>query len=380
MCNRGKTLRRLDKIGDSLKVLTPAEEIAARRFGDQHPITLLARANRGAALMANGDWQEARRVQEQVLEIQQQRYGLQHPETLVAMGNLALTLSHLSEFREAKRLQEAVLETRTQALGPGHPLTVSAMRDLAVTLFALKERDRSCDLFAQVYHVGKRVLGIAHPETLTYGSDLVTALRLNGQAKAAEAVEREQRIFGTVRAIASAAQADGQSGLEALDRTAEWIRQARERRSAGDYPSARESISQALRLALGGPETAYLGAALTTLGSIFLEEKRFQEAFDIFDGSRVVFHDLGQAEPAWTAYMWMGRTADEAGENERAIAVYETAYRMAKAGENWTDVNVILSKLGPLYGKTGNASQQGACQRELAVRTGNAAARRADTV
>jgi tetratricopeptide (TPR) repeat protein len=369
MCNLGKTLRRLKETEGSLKLLTRAEEIGTRRFGQEHPITLLAGTNRSAALTDMGDWKEARRVQEKVLEVQRRRYGAQHPETLTAMDNLATSLQHLGEISEAQRLQEESLETRTRVYGVHHPFTIFAMRALALTLFAQKERARSCGLFEQCYLLGKRVFGLTHPETIACGSDLATALKLTGKAKAAEGVEREQRVIDAVRRIASAAPADDQSRPQMLNRIVELNELAKQRRGAGDYRGAMESISAAIRLALGGPESQILGVVLTTAGSIYLAEKRFGEACDALEASRFVFHDLGQSEGEWTAFMWMGQCADEAGEFERAIAAYESAYEMASAAENRADMIAILRQLGPLYGRTGRIAQQAACQRELANRS-----------
>jgi Tetratricopeptide repeat len=52
------------------------------------------------------DYTETRRLQEPLLEMQKRVLGEEHPDTLLTMNNLALTLMAQGDYQGARQLQE----------------------------------------------------------------------------------------------------------------------------------------------------------------------------------------------------------------------------------------------------------------------------------
>ena len=76
-------------------------------------------------------WEEARRLHEQVLGRRRKVLGEDHPDTLYSMHNLAIALQAQEKWEQARLLCEEVLGRRRKVLGQDHPDTVASMNGMA---------------------------------------------------------------------------------------------------------------------------------------------------------------------------------------------------------------------------------------------------------
>ena len=90
--------------------------------------------NLASAYYANGRWDEALKLQEEVLRLSRKVNGPEHPATLDAMSNLAISYAGTGRGDEALKLRKEALELRRKVLGPEHPATLEAMNELAWAL------------------------------------------------------------------------------------------------------------------------------------------------------------------------------------------------------------------------------------------------------
>ena len=170
-------------------------------LGSEHPDTLRALRNVASLLCTQGNYGEARTLEEQVLEIRRRTLGPEHPQTLLAMNNLAILLRGLGELDEARTLTAEVLEIRRRTLGPEHPQTLLAMGNLAAELATQARYDEARTLEEQTLEGRRRVLGPEHPETLMSMGDLATLLIHQGKFDEArtlteKTLEGRSRVLG----------------------------------------------------------------------------------------------------------------------------------------------------------------------------------------
>ena len=159
--------------------------------GERHPNTLSAMHDLGLTLLAQGEFAEARVLQEKVLEQRRELLGEEHPDTLSATNSLATTLRAQGEVTEARALQEAVLERSRKVLGEEHPDTLTAMGYLALVLRAQGELTEARALEKALLEKSRKVLGEEHPDTLTAMGYLAVTLDIQGKQAEARKVQEE---------------------------------------------------------------------------------------------------------------------------------------------------------------------------------------------
>ena len=90
----------------------------------------------GSLLFAQGLFEPALAVWQQLVERLRPILGPEDPLILSSMSNLAGMLHVLGDLAGSRRIQEQVLASRT-VLGPEHPDTLTSMSNLAETLRAV---------------------------------------------------------------------------------------------------------------------------------------------------------------------------------------------------------------------------------------------------
>ena len=85
-----------------------------RVLDEEHPETLKSINTVAVALLARGDYAEARRLLEQVVEASIHVLCEAHPNTLKFMNNLALALLAPGDHAEVRRVRERILKVSTQ--------------------------------------------------------------------------------------------------------------------------------------------------------------------------------------------------------------------------------------------------------------------------
>lgn len=66
-------------------------ETRKRVLGEEHPSTLISKANLASTFSKQGRWKEAEKLEVQVTETTKRVLREEHPDTLTGMANLALT-------------------------------------------------------------------------------------------------------------------------------------------------------------------------------------------------------------------------------------------------------------------------------------------------
>ena len=173
----------------------------ARQLGSDDSFTLWAANSIGEALRLQGQYVEARRIDEDSLARERRVRGEDHPDTLTLARNLAVDLRRLGEYQAARELDEDTLARRRVLGGEDHPDTLLSARSLAADLRNLGEHQAARELDEDTLARRRRVLGEDHPDTLTSARNLAADLRNLGEHQAARELDedtlaRRRRVLG----------------------------------------------------------------------------------------------------------------------------------------------------------------------------------------
>jgi tetratricopeptide (TPR) repeat protein/cellulose biosynthesis protein BcsQ len=147
-----------------------------RSLGEDHPDTLLSKANLADALRQQGRLDEAQFLDESIVDARERQLGAEHLDTFAARAGLAGTLAAQGRLAEALSLQDAVLDAYLRLLGPDHLQTLSARLARAGLLLQMGDIDSARSIQEQVLAARKRLLGAEHAETLRAKSALANTL------------------------------------------------------------------------------------------------------------------------------------------------------------------------------------------------------------
>ena len=183
-------------------LLERARQNRRRSLGDDHPDTLSAVSLLSAALAALGEYERARRLDEDTLGRRRRTLGDDHPDALGSASDLAMDLAALGEHHEARRLDEDTLARRRRVLGADHPDTLTSTHNLAIRLAELGEHAQARTLDESTLVRRRRLLGDDHPNTLATASNLAIHLAASGGNELARRLDedtlaRRRRVLGT---------------------------------------------------------------------------------------------------------------------------------------------------------------------------------------
>ncbi len=116
-------------------VLTATDASRARDHTGDDVAWLLDKAS--TYLLTRGEPAESLPHFERALELRRGVLGEDHPDTLTSANNLALNLGTLGQYEAARRLDEDTLARSRRVLGQEHPKTLTAASNLALNLGAL---------------------------------------------------------------------------------------------------------------------------------------------------------------------------------------------------------------------------------------------------
>jgi MinD-like ATPase involved in chromosome partitioning or flagellar assembly len=175
--------------------------------GADHPETLSCRLSRSVNLMEMGDNAAEGEIRA-VHSAYEQRLGPRHPRTLVCVSNLAAALRAQRNFDEARRLARTAMDELSAALGPDHPYALAAQMNLAVATADDGDLEEALPLMTTAAEHLHTVLGDNHPHTLRCEANRAIILRrLRGpgyQDELDRAIERlAQRLGADHPAVAS---------------------------------------------------------------------------------------------------------------------------------------------------------------------------------
>jgi len=201
MSNLAMTLQDQGDFEGARKFQEQVLEKVRRILGEEHLDTITSMGNLASTLRAQGDIERARKFQEQVLEKTRRILGEEHLDTITSMNNLALTLQDQGDFEGTRKLQEQVLEKMRRILGEEHLDTITSMSNLAMTLQDQGDFEGAQKFQEQVLEIRRRILVKEHPDTIESMGNLAATLRAQGDFEGArkfqeQVLEIRRRILG----------------------------------------------------------------------------------------------------------------------------------------------------------------------------------------
>ncbi|MTV38010.1 KGGVGR-motif variant AAA ATPase [Duganella radicis] len=196
----GELYRREGKLRPALACFEESLNLRQRGLGEDHPDTLVSKANLAMVLRQQGKLEEARFLEECIVEARARQLGPEHVDTLAARSNLAQTLGQQGHLADALALQEDVIDAYMRLLGAEHLLTLSARAVRAELLLQRGDTEHARGVQEQVLAVRKRLLGAEHADTLRSKAALAHTLLHMQELEAAHSL-LEAVLHGQLRRL-----------------------------------------------------------------------------------------------------------------------------------------------------------------------------------
>ncbi|MEU6665730.1 FxSxx-COOH system tetratricopeptide repeat protein [Streptomyces sp. NPDC046727] len=143
-------------------------------------------------VIAHGDFPGAVQLGREIVDSWTRALGPDHLQTLWARRQQASAHWQLSEFEESRRINEDVLRRLRATVGDDHKYTLTMAGATAADLRAAGRFAEALVLDEDAYHRSVRLYGTADPYVLTIGHNYAVCLRVNGLY--AEALEVNERV------------------------------------------------------------------------------------------------------------------------------------------------------------------------------------------
>jgi MinD-like ATPase involved in chromosome partitioning or flagellar assembly len=154
-------------------------------LGPEHLHTLNTRSSLAADFRALGQYDEALKQDQETYRVWSNGYGEEYPGTLSAAHNLALSFLLSGDFRNALAQDRLTLERRTAVQGPLHPRTLNSGASVARDLLEAGRYGEAVTRMETVWALSRDTLGDNDRNTLTARLLLGVALRCAGHPELA---------------------------------------------------------------------------------------------------------------------------------------------------------------------------------------------------
>ncbi|MDQ7013530.1 MAG: protein kinase [Planctomycetota bacterium] len=179
----------LDALGEDEPAETLYREVYARKtaaLGEAAPSTLNARLNLGKHLMDRRAFADAAAHFEACRRGLRAAYGDDHPETIMATANLGAACGNLGRLDEGAALLAEAVERSVRVLGPVHLHTLRRRRNLVLLEWQHGDRARAQTRAGTLLTDCQSTLGRAHEETIRALELHTTLTALGGDMDGAE--------------------------------------------------------------------------------------------------------------------------------------------------------------------------------------------------
>ena len=202
---RGAALLAQGSYAQAKLTFTAASELAAKAFGAKDWEVTANLAELARVAEAQGDYSEARRLGDVVVEGALERFGPNNPTVAAVLNNLAMAVDSGGDPEAAIAYHRRALAIKEKALGPDSASVATSLNNLAIILLRLGKLDEGQQLLERALLIREKALGPEHPFVATTLGNLATALRSRGEfANAIELLERSLAIktkaYGPVHA------------------------------------------------------------------------------------------------------------------------------------------------------------------------------------
>jgi serine/threonine protein kinase/tetratricopeptide (TPR) repeat protein len=267
----GRTYVGLGLYEKAIAVHEKGRALREAALGPDHPDTLASRSRLAGAYISAGRNAEAIALLEANLKLQEAKLGADHDATGYTRNNLAHAYVATGRTTDAVMLFETNLKLQEMKLGPDHPDMLATRNNLATAYHDAGRDVEANALLEAILKTEETKLGADHPSTLIS--------RMNLAVNQSTAQARIPRLESTVRLMEGSKLGPGHpTTVQCL------VHLARAYRDVGDLGKAesvcRVALTRARKsLSLNDPPAF---RALTTLGWVLLDEKKWPEAEQVF--------------------------------------------------------------------------------------------------
>ncbi|WP_082598028.1 MULTISPECIES: FxSxx-COOH system tetratricopeptide repeat protein [unclassified Kitasatospora] len=198
-------------------------------LGEHNPYTLMTAGSLGADLRALGRFQEALDLDLETYGQFRELFGEENARTLSIANNLAIDYRLVGDSEAARDLDQDTYDRRAAVLGPRHPYTLSSKSNLARDLREIGDYKGSIELLREVTEELADVLQADLPENLRNAKSLAVSLRRDGHLR-----EARQLTMQTYERYLD------RFGAEAADTLACALNLAADHSASGDKEAARD--------------------------------------------------------------------------------------------------------------------------------------------
>jgi tetratricopeptide (TPR) repeat protein/tRNA A-37 threonylcarbamoyl transferase component Bud32 len=177
----GRSMQRLGRTDDAVKLLEKAAATRAAELGDDQAETLSVRSDLASAYQDAGRLDLAIPLYEGALKGLERQLGADNTDTLNCQDDLATAYEEAGQLGRAISLHESTLKARAAKLGDEHEDTYFSRNNLAVTLMKAGEFDRALPLLERTVAHRETKLGVEHFDTLVSRSNLAAAYHHTGK-------------------------------------------------------------------------------------------------------------------------------------------------------------------------------------------------------
>jgi len=233
--NLANILRDLAEFDEARKVDEEVLEGQLVLLGPEHLHTLQTRSSLAADMRALGDYQAALDLDKVTYESAREVFGEEFRGTLNAAHNLALSYLLMGRFRQALAQDRLTLERRTSVLGPTNPRTLNSGSAVARDLLEAGRYKEAVTRMEAVWRDCAETLGDNDRTTLNARLLLGVALRCVGNSEAATGHIEWARV-GLTRGF----------GRDSTDALAARLSRALNLLAIGHYREARMAAEEVL--------------------------------------------------------------------------------------------------------------------------------------
>ena len=237
--NLANILRDLSQFQESRRVDEEVLKGQRQRLGNDHLHTLQTQGSLAADLRALGEYQAALQLDLETYKSWSSGYGEEYRGTLSAAHNLALSYLLTGDFRKALAQDRLTLERRINVHGPLHPRTFNSGTSVARDLLEAGRYTEAATRMNSVWAQCRDILGEDDRNTLNARLLLGVAQRCSGNPELAESHIDGARI-GLTRGFGKDIGIDSSDALACrLSQALNWLAMDR-------YPEARAAAEEVL--------------------------------------------------------------------------------------------------------------------------------------
>ncbi len=166
------------------------------KYGENHPFTSISYSNLGTILLDLGEYEEAEKLLKKAIVSDEKNFGLDHPKTAMRYSNLATVLRTIGEHEKAKELLQKAIISDEKNFGKNHPKLATRYSNMALILEDLGEYSKAKELLEKTIIIDEKNFGVNHPSTAIGYSNLAFVLQdLHMYQESKEYFEKALDVF-----------------------------------------------------------------------------------------------------------------------------------------------------------------------------------------